>query len=241
MNHDLVSRRFALMATALLLSACGGTMPIQPQAAAAPAPPTRLPFRGERVAVTIYEFRSSVPEIGARGATDMFKTALAGQGRFALVERARLNEGVVREKQINAAGQSTGKSAQKPLRAAEYIVEASITELSVGDRQTQGGVNLGGLQLGGDSASDALGIDVRIVDATSGEVRDALSLRRPLKSTAAQVSGTATLVQTLRSMRGQETSPLVPDLSLQSSRKDSVDLALRGLINDAVAQLAARF
>ncbi len=241
MNHDLVSRRFALMATALLLSACGGTMPIQPQAAAAPAPPTRLPFRGERVAVTIYEFRSSVPEIGARGATDMFKTALAGQGRFALVERARLNEGVVREKQINAAGQSTGKSAQKPLRAAEYIVEASITELSVGDRQTQGGVNLGGLQLGGGGASDALGIDVRIVDATSGEVRDALSLRRPLKSTAAQVSGTATLVQTLRSMRGQETSPLVPDLSLQSSRKDSVDLALRGLINDAVAQLAARF
>lgn len=244
MNHESLHQAVVGLAATLLLTACGGTMPVQPQAAAvaAPAAPAaRLPFRGERVAVTIYEFRSSVPEIGARGATDMFKTALAGQGRFALVERARLNEGVVREKQINAAAQSTGKSAQKPLRAAEYIFEASITELSAGDRQTQGGVNVGGLQLGGGSGSDALGIDVRIVDAASGEVRDAVAVRRPLKSSAAQVSGTGSLVQTLRSMRGKDTSPLVPDLSLQTSRKDSVDQALRGLINDAVAQLAARF
>jgi len=205
------------------------------------AAPARLPSHGERVAVTIYEFHSGVPEIGSRGATDMFKTALAAQGRFALVERARLNEGVIREKQLNAAGQSTGQSAQAPLRAADYIFEASITELSAGDRQNQGGVNVGGMQLGGGSGTDSLGIDVRIVDAASGEVRDAISLRRPLKSSAAQVSGITSLVQTVRAMNGKSTSPLVPDVNLQTSRRDSLDQALRGLINDAVAQLAARF
>lgn len=226
-----------------LLSACAGQpgVPSQSAANASKAAVVRLPARGERVAVTIYEFRSGVPEIGARGATDMFKTALAGQGRFVLVERARLNEGVMREKQLNAAGQSTGRSAQKPLRAADYIFEASITELSAGDRQSQGGVYLGGLQLGGGSGDDSLGIDVRIVDAESGEVRDTVSLRRTLKNSAAQVSGFASLVQTVRAMRGQDTSPLVPDVSLQTSRKDSLDRALRGLIDDAVAQLAARF
>ena len=48
-------------------------------------------------------------------------------------------------------------------------------------------------------------------------------------------------MQTVQGMKGRATSPLMPDVNLQTSRKDSVDQALRGLINDAVAQLAARF
>lgn len=237
--------RLGVLLLPLLAAACGATAPTQPQASntntSTTPPAARLAHRGDRVAVSIYEFRSSVHEIGARGATDMFKTALLANGRFVLVERARLNEGVLREKQLNAAGQSTGKSASKPLRAAEFIFEASITELSGGDRQTQGGISLGGLQIGGGSATDSLGIDVRIVDASSGEVRDALALRRPLRSSGAQFSGAGTLVQTLQAVSGRPVSPLVPDVNLQTSRKDNVDEALRGLIQDAVAQLAARF
>ena len=235
--------RLGTLLLPLLAAACSATAPNQQQASSTSTTPpaTRLAHRGDRVAVSIYEFRSSVHEIGARGATDMFKTALLANGRFVLVERARLNEGVLREKQLNAAGQSTGKSASKPLRAAEFIFEASITELSGGDRQTQGGISLGGLQIGGGSATDSLGIDVRIVDASSGEVRDALALRRPLRSSGAQFSGAGTLVQTLQAVSGRPVSPLVPDVNLQTSRKDNVDEALRGLIQDAVAQLAARF
>jgi len=236
--------RLATLAAALLVAACNATTPLRPDAghqANAATPPPRLEHRADRVAVSIYEFRSSVNEINARGATDMFKTALVANGRFQLVERARLSEGVIREKQLNAAGQSTGTSAQKQLRAAEYIFEATISELSAGDRQTQGGINIGGMQLGGATNADSLGIDVRIVDASSGDVRDALSLRRPLNSSATQVSGVAALVQTVQGMKGRAASPLMPDINLQTSRKDSVDRALRGLIDDAVVQLAARF
>lgn len=236
--------RLAPIAAALLVAACNATTPLRPDAGNqvnAVTPPPRLDHRTDRVAVSIYEFRSSVNEINARGATDMFKTALVANGRFQLVERARLSEGVIREKQLNAAGQSTGTSAQKQLRAAEYIFEATISELSAGDRQTQGGINIGGMQLGGATNADSLGIDVRIVDASSGDVRDALSLRRPLNSSATQVSGVAALVQTVQGMKGRAASPLMPDINLQTSRKDSVDRALRGLIDDAVAQLAARF
>lgn len=244
LNRQPTIQRLAPVAAALLVAACSATMPLRPDAgnlaSAATASP-RLAHRGDRVAVSIYEFRSSVNEINARGATDMFKTALVANGRFQLVERARLNEGVIREKQLNAAGQSTGSSAQQHLRAAEYIFEASITELSAGDQQSQGGINLGGMQLGGAANVDSLGIDVRIVDASNGDVRDALSLRRPLKSGATQVSGIAALVQTVQGMRGRAASPLMPDVNLQTSRKDSLDQALRGLIDDAVAQLAARF
>jgi len=239
MNHTIAPRSITLaLVTALLATACASAAPpIEPPA----APPVRLEHRGERVAVSIYEFRSSVTEIGARGATDMFKTALMRNGRFQLVERSRLNEGVVREKQLNAAGQSTGDSAQQKLRSAEYLFEATISEVSAGDRQTSGGVNIAGLQLGGGANHDSLGIDVRIVDARNGDVRDAITLRRTLKSSTAQVSGTAVAVQTWQAVSGRNASPFVPDVNLQTARKDSVDQALRGLIDDAVTQLAARF
>src|SRR5512147_670697 len=55
-----------------------------------------------RKVVTIYEFRSSVPEISAGAATDMFTTALIKSGTFAVAERERLNQGVAFEKQLNA-------------------------------------------------------------------------------------------------------------------------------------------
>jgi curli biogenesis system outer membrane secretion channel CsgG len=229
----------AALATAWLTTACAGTAPAP--SAIVNEPPVKLQHRGDRVAVSIYEFRSSVTEINARGATDMFKTALVRNGRFQLVERSRLTEGVIREKQLNAAGQSTGDSAQQKLRAAEYLFEATITELSASDRQTQGGINIAGMQLGGGSNADSLGIDVRIVDASNGDVRDAITLRRTLNSSAVQISGTSSAVQTWQAVKGRAVSPFVPDVNLQTTRKDSVDQALRGLIDDAVAQLAARF
>lgn len=234
-----MSRHLIQLALLLLLCACA-----HPRAPEQPAPLTPTPkFRhqADRVAVSIYEFRSSVTEIPSRGATDMFKTALLQNGRFQLVERGRLNEGVLREKQLNGAGQSTGNSASRPLRAAEYLFEATISELTAGDRQNQAGVNVGGLQLGGASNADSIGIDVRIVDASSGDVLDAIALRRPLTSSAAQVSGTGVLLQTWQAVTGRSVSPLVPDINVQTSRKDNLDRALRGLIDDAVAQLAARF
>lgn len=232
-----MSRHLIALVLLLLLGACAHPRAAEPPA----APATKLKHQADRVAVSIYEFRSSVMEIPSRGATDMFKTALLQNGRFQLVERARLNEGVLREKQLNGAGQSTGNSASRPLRAAEYLFEATISELSAGDRQNQAGVNVGGLQLGGASNADSIGIDVRIVDAGSGDVLDAIALRRPLTSSAAQVSGTGVLLQTWQAVTGRPVSPLVPDINLQTSRKDNLDRALRSLIDDAVAQLAARF
>lgn len=229
----------------LLVSALGsGCMatqaPLQQPVPATVAAP-RLALQADRVAVTVYEVRSSVPEIGARGATDQFKTALVGNGRFRVMERARFNEGVVREKQLNASGQSSGRSAQQPVAAADFIFEASITEATAGERQAQAGINIAGLQLGGGGSRDSIGIDVRIVDAVSGEIRDAIALRRPLRNSGAQVAGTQGFVQTVLAQRGKSASAYVPDVSLQTSRKDSVDEALRALIVDAVAQLAARF
>src|SRR5258707_1699838 len=98
---------------------------------------------GRRKVVTIYEFRSSVTEIPARGATDMFTTALIKSGAFAVAERSRLNEGVIREKQLHASGQSTGSTAQSPVAGAAFIFEGTISEAAPGESQSSRSFNIG--------------------------------------------------------------------------------------------------
>ena len=61
---------------------------------------------------------------------------------------------------------TTGKAATKQVKGAGVIFEATISEVSAGKSTGEGGLSVGGLQLSGGSASDGLGIDVRVLDAS---------------------------------------------------------------------------
>jgi curli biogenesis system outer membrane secretion channel CsgG len=197
------------------------------------------PFE-QRVPVTIYEFHSGVPSVSVGAATDMFTTALIRCGQFRVVERQRLSQDVVREKQLNAAGQSDGDSAQKQLHGARYIFEGTVSEANASENQKQGGVNIGGLSLGGGHSHDTIGVDVRIVDADTGDVLDSISVTKQLSDSSAGIGGTAALVSTLASLRGRVANPLTPDVNYQSSHQESVDKALRDCIEASVLALIKR-
>jgi curli biogenesis system outer membrane secretion channel CsgG len=194
---------------------------------------------GPKPVVTIYEFRSSVPEIQVKAAQEMFVTALIKSGAFAVAERQRLNEGVIREKQLNAAGQTTGTSASRKLAGAGYIFEVVVSEANAGESQTEGGFSLGGMDLAHGNAKDGIGMDVRIVDADSGLVIDAVNVRKKIEATSTSVSGVGQLAQSLFAMRGKSI-PLNPNANVKSSRKESVDKALRSCTEAAVYELAKR-
>ncbi|MCE2659915.1 MAG: CsgG/HfaB family protein [Rubrivivax sp.] len=194
-----------------------------------------------RVAVAVAEVQSGIPDISARGATEMFKTALIQSGRFRVFERNRLAKGVLQEKQLNAAGQTTGKTSERALTAAEYIFQADITALTNGASQRQTGLQLGGLQLGVSGQADVLGLDISIAEVGSGELVDAVHVRRPLQGSAVQVSGIGALVQQIALQKGRRGSPYSPDVQHQSSRKDSLDAALREALEAAVRELTERF
>ncbi len=194
----------------------------------------------QRIAVTIYEFHSGVPDVTVAAATDMFTTALVKSGQFRVVERQRLNQGVVYEKQLNAEGKSTGDAAQHQLRGAHYIFEGTVTEANAGESQHQGGISLGGLNLGGGKNKDSIAIDVRILDADTGDVLDSVSVAKTLNDSAVGVSGTAALTNTLASLHGGTASPLTPDVNYQSSHKEGVDRALRACIEASVLALIKR-
>jgi curli biogenesis system outer membrane secretion channel CsgG len=191
---------------------------------------------GDRKVVTIYEFRSSVPEVSSAAATDMFTTALIKSGTFAVAERQRLNQGVALEKQLNAMGQTTGTVAQSQLAGAEYIFEGTVSEAnSQASKTGLGGVFKGlGVEKSGEKAT--IGIDVRVVSAATGEVLDSVNVRKPVKSGGFSVSGVGAFAQKLtkKNLNGA-------DVNIGHEGREGVDEALRACIEEAVYQLVKRY
>jgi len=194
----------------------------------------------QRVPVTIYEFHSGVPSVSVGAATDIFTTALIQSGQFRVVERNRLNQGVVYEKQLNGAGMATGDAAQHQLRGARYIFEGTVSEANAGESQHQGGLSIGGLNIGGAKNKDTIAVDVRIIDADTGDVLDSVSVSKAIDASAMGVGGTAALAGTLASMSGHAANPLTPDVNYQASHKEGLDKALRACIETSVLALIKR-
>jgi curli biogenesis system outer membrane secretion channel CsgG len=206
----------------------------------AAAPVRKIPHAEGPVSVAIYEFRSNLPELPARATTDMFVTALTQNGAFKVVERSQLGTSVMQEKQLNSQGLTSGKSSQKQLRDAQYIFEGAISELNESQDQGSSAVGIAGMQLSGGRNHDVLAIDVRIIDAESGDVLDAVTTRREIRSKAAGVAGVGSFLGGMLARHGHDTT-YVPDVNVQQQHKDSIDEALRALITDSVAQVAAHF
>ena len=170
----------------------------------------------------------------------MFTTALVKSRQFRVVERNRLAEGVNREREMNASGLTSGDGATKQLKGAGYIFEASITEITAAASASSTGLSIGGLQLGGSSGQDELGMDVRVLSVQTGEVLDAINVRRRLESSGRSVSGVGSLLDNIASRKGISTGGLTPDVSAQDSRREGIDRGLRELIELAVLELSKR-
>jgi curli biogenesis system outer membrane secretion channel CsgG len=244
-EHDGGRRRACLIALAALASGCADLPRSEaPHVDAAPATQAlkKLPRKqGDRVAVSIVEFRSAVTEIPGRGATDMFKTALAQSGQFRVVERARLEQGVLREKQLGAQGLTPGRSAQQPLREAQYLFEGAITDASPNETQRSGAIGIAGAQIEGGTNRDHIGIDVRVIEVGSGDIVDVVTVRKSIAGDSASLSGIGSLLATMRIAAGRSVSPYTPDVRVEQRRRESLDQALRAAINEAVAVLSRRF
>ncbi len=201
--------------------------------------------RARRMAVTVYEVRTGVPEIDVRAATDVFTTALVKSRKFRVVERSNLSGGVSAEHQLNADGATTGDVASKQLRGAQYIFEAIISESNPNKGQSEGGFSLGGMTIGGSKDSGEIGMDVRVIDAGNGEVMDAINVRKKLSAGGASLSGMGNLAGTVLSKMGgsagavgEAVGTYQPDAAVSISGSEGMDKAVRALIELAVAELA---
>jgi curli biogenesis system outer membrane secretion channel CsgG len=123
--------------------------------------------------------------------------------------------------------------------AARYIFEVVVSEANAGASENSRRVSVGGLTVSGGSTADRIGMDVRIVDANTGLVVDAVNVVKELESSTSSVSGVGNLLGSLAGLRGKNL-PVQVDSESRSSRKEGVDRALRSCIEVAVAELARR-
>lgn len=101
----------------------------------------------------------------------MLANELVSTGAFKVVERQKLDS-VLGEQDLGASGRVSKSTAAKmgQVTGAQYLITGNVAAYEENTKGTGGGVSIKGFSLGGKSQKAYLAIDVRVVNATTGEV-----------------------------------------------------------------------
>ena len=101
----------------------------------------------------------------------MLSNELSSTGSFRVVERAKL-EKVLEEQNLAASGRVRSGTGAKmgQVTGADYLVMGTVTSYEENTANTGGGLSFRGISLGGKKSEAYIAVDVRVVNATTGEV-----------------------------------------------------------------------
>jgi curli biogenesis system outer membrane secretion channel CsgG len=101
----------------------------------------------------------------------MLANELVSTGAFKVVERQKLDS-VLGEQDLGASGRVSKSSAAKmgKITGAQYLITGNVAAYEENTKGTGGGIGFKGISIGGKSSKAYLAIDVRVVNATTGEV-----------------------------------------------------------------------
>ena len=115
------------------------------------------PYHGVKHAIGVIDFSAngdvSVDSEVVGNMQAMLESALASTGRFVVVERGNLNA-VAQEQNLQASGHAAKASdvaRTGQVRSARYLCAGTITEVSTSTSGNTGGLQFGGIQIGGSS------------------------------------------------------------------------------------------
>jgi curli biogenesis system outer membrane secretion channel CsgG len=160
------------------------------------------------------------------GMAEMTTTALLGTGRFRVLERQQIND-VIGEQDFGDSGRVDPATAAKigKILGAQYLLYGTVNEFEYSKGGEAGGVRIGGLRVGAGAARAHVGMDVRVVDAVTGEI---------LFSTRSTANASRTGFKV-----GYSGSDFGANLG--AFQKTPLGEATRKAIEDAVAKLARDF
>jgi curli biogenesis system outer membrane secretion channel CsgG len=162
-------------------------------AAAGPAAPgassqnSKAPYSGPRVRISVTEIRDKTAGGGVstqmlqkynipwkaigEGMREMLVTALFKTKRFAVLERAMLEE-ILKEQDLAASGRVQGGTgaATGGIVGADLIITGAVTEFVTDALTVKGGAEVAGTQIDGSMNKGYVGLDIRIIDAKTSEV-----------------------------------------------------------------------
>lgn len=135
---------------------------------------------GLKKSIAVVDFSSRVSNFeGGAGFVEMLTNALHESDKFVVLDRAALWQ--VLDEQDFAASDRSATALQTAMTGkvlpAQLLIIGAITEWAEGSTNSSGGgFSIGGFRLGGSKASARMGIVVRILDSSTGEVLESVSV-----------------------------------------------------------------
>ncbi|MDF1537215.1 MAG: CsgG/HfaB family protein [bacterium] len=155
------------------------------------------PYDGPKKRIAVLEFDNKVSNrwwdrswnIEER-MTEMIITELMKTNRFIVIERGALDE-VMAEQDLGETGRVRQETAARigELLGAQVLVKGAITEFIEKESGGSGGIMVSGIGIGGKTSTGHVAIDMRLIDATTGQILQ--SHRAEGKISSSKIGGIA--------------------------------------------------
>ncbi|PIE03500.1 MAG: penicillin-binding protein activator LpoB [Acidobacteria bacterium] len=118
-----------------------------------------------------------------RDLQDMLINELVSMKSFSVLERKEI-DAVLGEQNLGASGRidAKTKAAMGKLKGAQYLVAATVSAYEEGTQGTGGGVSFKGVSIGGKKKRAYIAVDLKVIDTTTGEIKDARTVEATSKS-----------------------------------------------------------
>ena len=126
----------------------------------------------KRIAVVNFEDKARYGHNIGQGIADMLVTKLVESNQYLVVERNEL-DAILKEQGLGQSGLVTQQSAAKvgQLLGVEMIVTGSVSEFGEKKSKVGGGIgSLGGFNIGVATKTARVGVDIRLVNTSTGEI-----------------------------------------------------------------------
>lgn len=138
--------------------------------------PSAMWAQGDRPVLAVTEFKNQSGAGWWRGGVGwelagMLSNELSSNGSFKVLEREQIRS-VLDEQNLAASGrvaQGTG-AATGQITGAQYLVTGTVTAYEEQTKSSGGGLSFRGVSVGGKSESAYLAVDLRVINATTGEI-----------------------------------------------------------------------
>lgn len=122
--------------------------------------------------------------------SDLLASELVSTGSFRVLERKEI-DAALREQDLGASGRVDPSTAAKigKVLGAQYLVAATVSAFEHSTKGTKGGISIKGFRLGGKKEKAYIAVDLKVIDATTGEIVDARTIEARAKSGGLSVGG----------------------------------------------------
>lgn len=141
-------------------------------------------------------FKYGLADVGG-GLSDLLTSALVESGQFIVVERETLSD-VLSEQKLTASGLVNQEGAATPgsLIGASLLIKGAVTEFNEAAGGGGFGIGVAGVGVGLKSRKATVGLDIQVIDATTGQVLASYPVRENITSKSVGVDATKLGVNT---------------------------------------------